>query len=272
MRLIFLATLIVITGFSCSRARYIYNSPAANISYLQQKGDNKLTAYYSYGRSLSDFSSLEQKNNGFDIQAAYAVTNNWLLNASIYNRKEQDAFNSAFNIFDTSTITYKRHLLEIGTGIYVPLNPRKTITIDLIGNIAFGKFYFDDLGKVGGNNYSRYFGNNITKYALQSGINVMPSDYIRASFAFKFNIVHYGNSNTNYSNAELNGLVLNEIGNNYINFLEPTFNIEFGTPQIDWLKLSFSGSSTTKTSPTTGISRMLNGSIGLTFSLPKKKK
>ena len=251
-------------------ARYIYSPPPATITYFKAKGDNKISATISSGPNDKFSAGPVKYNNGFDIQAGYALTNYWFVAGSYFQRKERESADGIRNIFDTSTINYKRNILEFGGGCFLPLNDRSTTTFSLYGAYGFGKFKFDDYGLLNGIAYTRQHQNDISKYSLQFGFNFMPSDYLHLSLTGKYSFVHYGANITNYTNAELSYFYLNDIGNNTITFFEPTINFQIGIPECTWAKLDMSV--TLCTDNNYFNKRKANASIGLTFNIPKKSK
>lgn len=257
---------------SCNSTRYMYSPSPANIAYFKNKGDYKVSAFYSTGKAFFNKTRPEYQNSGFDVQSAYAISNHWLLNASIYNRTEQDSYSEQFNIFDTSTIHYNRYFYEFGGGFYTPLNSSKLVTFNLVANLGFGKFKLNDNGSIGGNMYDRYFNNIVTKFSLQPSINVMPSDYFQFSIAARLNFVHYSGTNTSYLNNELTSLRLNEINGTTVQFFEPTINAEIGLPGISWLKVSLSNTFCFRLNRHYVENRIVNASVGLSFNLPPKNK
>ena len=108
----------IINLSSCTTYRYIYAASPANEPYFTQKGESKLTGYYSsssHNRVSNEFA------DGIDLQSAYAIGNQWALTAGYYNRRERDGFSSFYNFYDTSTINYKRNLFDIGGGYFLSL-------------------------------------------------------------------------------------------------------------------------------------------------------
>ena len=270
---VLLATILTsIAITSCNSPRFIYSPPPANVAYFKNKGDYKVATYISTGKAIFNKTRRDYQNSGFDIQGAYAITDHWLINGSIYNRKEQDSYGSQFNIFDTSTINYKRQLFEIGGGFYTPLNADKLVIINLVANIGFGKFNLNDNGSINASIYQRYFDNNITKFSLQPSINVMPSEFFQFSVAARLNFVHFGGTNTNYTTIELTGLRLNELNGTTVQFFEPTINAEIGIPGVEWLKISLSNTLCFRLNRNYVENRLFNASIGLSFQLPSKNK
>lgn len=259
---------------SCNTPRYIYSPSPPNNPYFSEKGESKLSAYYSSGGD--DNTITGERNNGFDIQGAYAISSNWALITGYFNRKERDVYSyGKYNFFDSSNIAYKRALADIGAGYFFPLGDFRSVSFNIYGGFGFGKFSFNDNGTdKSGNVYARYHNSKITKWYLQPSLNAMPGKYFRASFTGKFSFVHYGNISTSYTDDEQQYFYLDRIKNKTIFFVEPSFNMQIGIPKCDWLKLD--GSFTFSSDPYDNNSRIearsFNASIGLSFDLFKLKK
>lgn len=260
-------TIVCLTITSCGVARYVYSPPPPNITYFKEKGDNKVSAVISTGTNDGN-SRGNTYNNGYDIQAAYALSNHWFVAGSYFRRREGESADGNSNFFDTSTINYKRNIIEIGGGYILPLNDRNTSTFNLYGAYGFGRFKFDDYGLLNGLSYDRYFSNKISKYSFQFGFNFMPSDYIHLSLTGRFSFVHFGATNTNYTNSELSYFNLNEIGNSTTRFFEPTVNSQIGIPQCKWMMLDMSVTFCTDNNYVN--KREVNASIGLSFNFNHK--
>jgi hypothetical protein len=74
-----LLPIITIAFFSCRTPRFIYSPAPPNNPYFREKGESKLAAYYSVG--ADDDESAEEYNEGFDLQAAFAISNHFALTA-----------------------------------------------------------------------------------------------------------------------------------------------------------------------------------------------
>jgi len=256
---------------SCTTYRYIYTASPANNPYFKEKGESKLTAYYS---SAGGNRLTRVHAHGTDLQGAYAIGNNWALTIGYLNRREKDVYSQHYNLYDSSVVQYKRNLFDVGGGYFIPLNKKKDITANLYGGFASGKFSFKDNGLDDSHSfYSRYHESKITKWFFQPSINFMPGENIRFSFAAKFSYVHYGKIQTSYTSDELQYFGLDRIANRTISFFEPSLNLQFGVPEYPWIKIDavFSGTSNVYGNPRLDV-RSPNGSIGLSFDFSKLKK
>jgi hypothetical protein len=274
MRLL-LMLFITFSLTSCSTYRYIYTASPANNPVFTQKGESKISGYYS---TSSGDNSNNSYAHGFDMQGAYAVANNWAITASYLNRKEKDIYGEAYNIFDNSLVNYKRNLFEFGGGYFIPANKAKTITVNMYGGYGTGKFSFTDDGLTSDSaTYSRYHQSNISKWYIQPAINFLPGTYFRIAFAMKFSFVKYHNIETNYSPDELEYFSLQNLGKRSHNFTEPSLSFQLGIPKIPWVKIDavFSGVNNRRILNIGGDIRTFNFSIGLNMNLSgihQKKK
>ena len=153
--------IVIITFSSCKTYRLIYAaSPSCNPAF-KEKGQSKLAGYYASEKNENDVNPQESK--GVDIQADYAVTNHFAATVTYFQRNEKDYFTNKKYPGTSDGIgqNYNRKIAEFGIGYFVPINKKKTITVNLYTGIGFGKFYFNDFSRDG--NYNRYFGNNIVR-------------------------------------------------------------------------------------------------------------
>jgi hypothetical protein len=276
--------LIVSTGllYSCGfqrASRYVYASQAADIPYFKEKGDTKLTGYYSGDGS--------KKNDGYNIQGAYAFTNHWAVTAAWSAKKENQKYQfdsvryhwdfldplAETNIFDSSVIKYNRKFFEFGLGYFVPLDKEKIITYNLYAGVALGKFGINDTGLDSAtNNYTRFYTAKMTKWWLQGSFNFLPTAGLNFSVGGRFTLLHYGPASTSYSDMELDYFYLDKINNKSFLFWEPFINFQLGVPGLQWIKIDGQVSLDTKLGTTYPKVKTYNNSIGLTFDISNIRK
>ena len=207
---------------ACRTRRYVYAPSPPNNPYFKEKGDSKISAYYSVGGN--DGSNSGKQNHGFDIQAAYAVTNHWALTFDHFSRKEKDIYDfykySRYNIFDSSVVNYQRSITGFGGGYFIGLNERKKITFNIYGGAGFGKFNINDKGTDDSSAvYTRFHKTNVVKWYIQPGFNFMPGKYFWFSITTRFVFTRYSGITTSYSQQELEGLHLTNLENKALAFL-----------------------------------------------------
>ena len=266
---------IILTALisSCSSPRYIYSSSPPNAAYLKEKGDSKLAAYYSAGSYQTSPQDQDGYNRGFDVQAAYALTDHWAVTASLFNRKERDAYDQKrASLFNNSTINYQRNLFEIGGGYFTTLDQTKTVGVSLFGGMGFGKFRMFDTGLTEQlDPYDRFHNSQIRKMFIQPALTIMPGRYFRMMIVHRFSYVHYGDISTSYTNDERDYFKLTQIENRTRHFGETTLGLQSALPGANWM--SIETSITLSTQP--GIdynwirARGFNASIGLSFDIAK---
>jgi hypothetical protein len=275
--------ILLLLFYSCKTPRYIYSPSAPNNPYFTEKGQTKLSGYFSSGGD--DNSLAGEKNNGFDLQAAHSIADNWALTASYYNRKEKDVYPyKGHNFFDSSAVYYQRNLTEIGGGYFMMLSPPNgsyfrngaTITFNVYVGAGIGKFSIRDNGRdTSGLVYSRYHNSNVTKWFIQPSFNFITGKYFRFSLIDKISFIHYGNISTSYTAVELNYFELDRLSGRTVNFFEPSFNMQIGIPRLDWLKIdggfTFTSGLGLKDAPNLK-SRCFNASIGISFDFSANKK
>ena len=150
------------------------------------------------------------------------------------------------------------------------------ITFNIYGGIGFGKFLIRDSGKdTLGLSYSRYHNSGVTKWFVQPSFNFITGKYFRFSLIDKISFIHYGNISTSYTADELNYFELDRLSGKTVNFFEPSFNMQIGIPQLDWLKIdggfSFTSGLGLKDAPNLK-SRFFNASIGINLDFSENKK
>jgi len=135
---------------ACYTPRYVYSPSAHNTPVFTKKGDNKLAFNYSVNAAdnqVKDSVPIKAKARGYDIQTAYAFSNNWAVQFNFYHRTERNTgdFNSGYN--DSVVINYSRHLTEIGIGYFHALIENNRSFFQVFAGIGFGKSSFIDNGR-----------------------------------------------------------------------------------------------------------------------------
>ncbi len=257
---------------SCRTPRFIYSPAPPNNPYFREKGESKLAAYYSTAASENDLQ--DEYNDGLDLQAAYAVSDHWAFTADYFKRNEKDVFsNYNRNFFDSSIIRYDRHLVNFGTGYFMPITNDKKIMFNIYGGLGFGKYSFTDNGFDNGVNYSRYYNGDISKWYLQSSINFFVKNF-RTGLIGKVSAVHYGDVLTSYSPAELEYYDLHLLPGKTLSFFEATWNMQLTFNKLNWLYLDggFTFCSEPFDNEINLEARNFNASIGLSIDLSKMNK
>ncbi|MFP5041842.1 hypothetical protein [Parasediminibacterium sp. JCM 36343] len=277
--LLFIAIALLLPSCRFQRARrYVNASQAANIVYLTKKGDAKITGYYSGDGS--------KKNDGCNIQGAFALTNHVAIMGSFTFKRESNYYHydtvlfhrndSASivqtNLFDSSLLKYHRKTFEAGIGYFTQLNrlrARGKIMFNAYVGVALGNSTLDDSGLDSNSKpYSRYYNFNNTKWFAQFGFNFMPSPYFYASVGGKLSLFHFGTPSTSYTAAEMNYFYLDKVKKQNFFLWEPYANLQFGLPGCPWLKVDAQLSLTPNFGNDYPKVHTFNGSIGLTMEVP----
>ncbi|MES1218029.1 MAG: hypothetical protein ABUT20_21155 [Bacteroidota bacterium] len=267
---------VVVFLASCHTPRYVYAPSPPDIPYFKEKNDSKISGYYSIGNDQGN----GEKNNGYDIQGAYAITDHWAMTFDQYYRKERDIYNfSEYSLFDTSTVNYSRNITSFGSGYFRKMNRKGTVSFNIYGGVGFGKLTInengiDDTLAV----YSRIYKSNLTKWYLQPGFNFMPRKAFWCSVTTRFVFIKYSKITTSYTLEELNYFRLQSLNGRTLSFFEPSYNMQVDVPHCPWLKINggvtFSLNVTPNWNENNGTyhdSRGVTASVGLTFDPSKIK-
>lgn len=268
--------LLLFAACACNSPRYIYSPSPANMPFIKDKGDSKLAAYLSGGSSRTATPNINARNIGFDLQGAYAISKNWAITASYFNRRERDGYIDFNNsLFDSSVVDYSRNILDVGAGLFTAGNSQKTMFLSLYAGIGAGSFSFNDKGKDAQQAlYSRYHKNSIIKWYLQPSLYTIGNGFLSAAFLSRFSFIHYADKRTTYNATELSFYNLDKLHNRTVIVFEPALILQARFPDNDWLKIE--GNLSLSTDPFSNKSnleaRNMNASIGLVFDLSKVKK
>jgi|GEM_PF-963427 len=287
-----IACMLMLSACSYERAnRIMYATPAANVDYLTQKGDAKITAYYSANAVTDNIYSTNPSYKGItiggaDVHAAYAVTDHWRVLAGysykvitqsyVYDTTKYYGGVGIFapprtqtNIFDSSLIKYNSSFFQIGAGYSIPLNAKKSITYNLYGGIDFGKLTVNDAGLNGsGNPYTRYYAVNTTKPWLQGAFNFGNArTVLNCSFGGRFSLLHFSDPTTTYLQQELHYFYLDKIAGQTYFFWEPYFDVQVRVPGLKWLKIDAQLSLSNGSNNYYPKVSTVNGSIGVTVNV-----
>lgn len=230
-----------------------------------------MAAYYSTGADANELTN--EYNNGYDLQAAYAISDHFALTADYFRRKEKDAiFDSDRTYFDSSIVRYKRHLSSFGGGYFTTITNDKNISMNVFGGLGFGNYSFTDDGVENGVNYSRYYSSNLTKWYIQPSINFFIGDYFRTALVSKITWVHFSEIQNSYTPAELTYLDLDRLPGKTLSFVEGTWNAQVSFKNMHWFWLE--GGLTVSSDPFTNQdsnleARNFNASIGIGFDFSK---
>lgn len=252
---------------SCYTPRYVYSPSAVNAPAFTKKGDSKLSAAFSSnvsGRNIGD-----NKSRGYDLQAAYAISNHLAIQSDFYHRKEKNGGSYDLN-FDSSEIRYQRYLTGFGLGYYKLLDRNKQAVLQVFGGIAFGKFSFTDNGRKRNNvYYSNFHEADVTKIYLQPAFILHSKGSFIASLVSRFSLVSFNHIHTDYNAFDLDNYKLDSIGSQHHFFWEPAMLYSFGNRHLPGLQFEVQTGLSLLQSNDFIDYRSFNLSLALVFDLPK---
>ena len=256
---IFVLMAVIIS--SCSSPRFAYSPSAHNAPVLTQKGDSKIGGSYSTnftGESKQNNVLVDNRSRGFDLQGAYAITDNFAVQASYFYRWEQTTGGP-----DSSNILYNRNLTELGIGYYIPLNDNKKIFFQVFAGAGLGRFSFTDNSKLG----NFFHQANISKIYLQPALLFRSKGSFTTAISLRGSIIQYSKVKTNYNHNQLNDYKLDSLTNRAKFFFEPAFVTSFGFKNVPGLRLEFQGGMSFLMSRHFIDYRFINLSAGIWFDI-----
>lgn len=258
--------------FSCYTPRYVYSPTAHNVPVFTQKGDSKLAANYSFNladNTVKDSVPVKAKARGYDLQAAYAITKHWAVQANYFHRTERNAGDFDAGVRDSVVINYKRNMTELGAGYFHLLNHQQSV-IQVFAGVGIGKFSFTDEGKDQNRVLrSRYHSMNVTKLFIQPSLSVKRGKHFAATFSSRHSFIYFSHINTNYTATEQDNYKLDSLNYRPRVFWEPSVINTFGFEKLPGLQLEFQAGFAFLISRSFIDARAFNFSGGLLFDLPK---
>lgn len=232
----FILFLIPVIFFSACQPRYAYSPSAHNVPVITKKGDGKIGGVYSTninGEESLDDERIYSNSNGIDLQGAYALSDNWAIQASHFQRWERTTGGP-----DSVSIKYRRNLTELGGGYYFPVNTTKTVFFQCFAGAGLGKFSFTD-HSVNGDFFHQ---SDVLKVYLQPAMLFRTKGSFSTSIAVRGSIVKFNSVKTNYSASQLSDYRLDNLDKKARLFIEPAFVSSFGFKNLPGLRIEFQGS------------------------------
>lgn len=236
-----IAIMISVVLFSCNSPRFINSPTAYNANFFKEKGDFKVAASGSFNsnRIVKEESDDNHKERsvGADFQAAYAVTDHFLVSAGGLFRKETDKFywDELLSSNSENKVKYDRYLLDIGLGYYTAMGRSKRHFFNLTGGLGFGKASHTDIGFP--DERKRTYDVNVLKYYVQPAFNFSFFKLFKMSIAPKISALNFSNIKSTYLPGEEEKLVLNNVKGNTFLLFEPSFLFQVGFKNAEWIKL-----------------------------------
>lgn len=255
---------------SCRSYRHVYSPAPAMNPFFTEKGNSHLAAFYSGGDGNTG-NGKRDKNEGLDLQAAYAITSRLALTTSYFFRRERDLYPDDF--YDTSTVNYKRQIGDFGIGYFLPLDSRRISVFNLYAGLGVGKFSIRDQGLNSSSTpYSRFHNARVMKGYLQPSFNFFAGDNFCIGFAGRFSFVRYNSISTDYDDGEQTYFHLDVLRRKTLGFFEPSMNIQFRFPGATWLRTEAALGFASNWNNNFPAARTLNASVGLAFDFGAFKK
>ncbi len=273
MKTVSLIPVLLIFLASCYTPRYMYSPSAHNVPVLVQKGDSKLSAMLSSNlseKSVSNNRTNESKSRGFDLQGAYAISNNFAIQAGYFKRTESNNGDSEAGRLDSSVINYKRNLTEFGLGYFKSLHRRDKVFFQVFGGIGMGKFNLTDDGRDLNNIiYRKTHQTDVTKFYLQPAMMFRPTSHFTISVSTRLSFIKFGNIKTDYSQDELYNYHLDSLSYGARSFWEPAFTNTIGFKKLPGIQFEYQFGFSTLLSKRYIDHRSFNFSAAIMLDIPK---
>lgn len=283
MKNLFFALLVLsllFAGCSSVNPRYISAPSVTNTTFFREKGDMKFSMSvaanpgfiekYDYSENGNDYSQTRRAVRGMDGQAAFAITNNFMIAVDGFYRTEEDRFrkDDLNNANDKSTIDYDRRMLNGALGFYAPLGTSQKAYFNFLGGIGVGKVRSDYKGYLNSTvKTTRFHNADLFKINLSPSFNFFFTEYFRMAVAPRFSFLKFNNIQTNYTPEELKTTQFEALDGHYLPLFEPSISLQAGFPGADWLKfdIGFHFSSNPDIGAYNLRSRNFLGSLGLSI-------
>lgn len=270
-------TLIAIVAIAllagCHTPRFAHSPTAHNVPVLTEKNDTKLGISYATNGDVrsTDNSYDRNRSNGFDVQAAYAITPHIAAQGSYFSRRETTYDNSSDFGFDSSVVRYKRNMFELGAGYFTAIDNRKRVFFQVFGGVGFGKNSFTDNGRNNSQQlYYRFHEADLFKYYLEPSISFRSGNEVfAASLSTRFSVMNFKNVKTNYTQTEKQDFKLDSLNRFASVFFEPAFVNSYGFNKLPGLRIEYQLGLCMLMSRQIMDYRTFNFSVGLTFDIPK---
>lgn len=273
----FLCVIILVAMLaSCETPRYAYSPTAHNVPVFTKQGDTKLSGSYSSNFDLVDDDGNNyhrNRANGFDVQAAVAVTNHFAILGSYYNRRESSYSNGNYPYsFDSVSIGAKREMYEVGAGYYKPIGSKQRGIFAIYAGAGFGKMKLNEKGTDAnlGVPYTRYMNANLFKYYLEPSMSFRAGDVFTVSLATRFSGLRYKNIHSDYTNDEKISFNLDSLNRYTWYLIEPCVINSFGFKKLPGMRIEYQFGLSILLSEIESFNyRPFNFSLGLVFDIPK---
>lgn len=231
---------------SCYSPRYVYSPAAHNVPMLHHKGEAKLGVNASlnfFGNkrvSLLYAEPPKNKSAGADIQGAYALSEKWSLQASVFYRKERNSGGAGFTVADSNQLNYTRILIETGLGYTKKLKTDGSLLLQIFAGMGFGKFTIHEQSYASSNPATtRFHNSNVVKAYVQPALIFYNQKHMHAALSQRLSVLYYTKIKTDYSNTELSDYYLDDLAQGPVLFWEPAFVNNFSFKKLPGVMLEY---------------------------------
>lgn len=252
---------ILLASCGMSVPRYMYSPSAQNVTVLVKKGDSKLSANYSLDID-------EPFGRGLDLQGAVALTNNFAIQASYFNRRERD--NTQWDNPKNSSINFKRELTEVGIGYFKSIHPRDKVMFQIFGGVGKGAFSFADrIVDLSNPVVTKHHSADVLKIYFQPAFTFRLTENLGLSVSTRVSIIKFSKVQTDYSALQLEDYHLRQVGYGSHVFFEPAFTNTVGFKKLNGVKLQCQLLVALRVSDPYISNRLLNFSTGFLVDVSK---
>ncbi len=204
MRIFYFAIAILLSTSGCEIPKYVYGPTTMNAPFFTEKNQSKIGInYVGHGSEAytRDSASSRGRDNGFDFQAAYALTNHWFVHGTYASRSENlsPTTSRANPYFE---IIYNRNYAEGGIGYTNGISSDSIFYIQAQLGYGQGKSDFTEFDNTRSSTVDRFHKNEVDKYYLLVSPQVMVKNF-RIQLPQRITYLRFNNIETNYSSSEL---------------------------------------------------------------------
>ena len=238
MKLILPALFAFVMLFSCTVRRYVYTPATANLLTPGQKGNAKVAVNYSSSSSSDILPSTNDKSEGVDLQAAYAITDKIALRAELYTKSEKNS-GTATDFFGNDITeyqnNYRKNGFELSGGLYQIGKGEAGVSLQLFAGIGGGKFSLNERDITSANIY--YHRMNYFKGFFQPSVRIAASKYVSITLGSRLSVINFNHIKTDI--PDIDKEALGYIGTANSVFTDVFTHFEFGFKGLEPVKFQF---------------------------------
>lgn len=254
---------------SCHVNHYLYAPSVPQAPMLNSKGEMNITGMVSVG-ATGHSTADSGYNYGFDLQAAYALSDHLAITASFARRNEKDVYESG-TLYSSypANLWYRRNTMELGLGYFTSIDSDDEVFFDLYGGYGFGKYRLRENDRPAGGSTLQTHTTSIAKFYLQPGFHFNVSDMSQAGLSLRFTAANYYHIMSDYTAEQEKSYHMATIRNTTFVYLEPSLAVRLWVPHSPWIKFQTELSTSIKLNNEAFHYRKSYVSFGLSFDLSK---